>query len=512
MTVSGDYYEVLGVPRDADTRTIKNAFRQLARRYHPDTSTEPDAEQRFKEIAEAYGVLSDPARRASYDAQGPAGLAGATAEDLWGGIDFADIFGSGAAAFGSLFERLFGPPVAGPPHGHDVHLDLVISLDEVLTGGERAVTIRRPGPCPQCAGSGSGPGSAPRRCPGCGGTGQLAVASRHGPLMVRQVITCPECAGRGRVIDQPCPACEASGRALREEKVTIRIPPGIPQGATLRLAGRGMPSPMPGGPPGDAYASIRTRADPRFTRDGADLRHDLHIQAPDAALGVTAAVPVPGGQVRVRVPPGTQPGSVLRVEGRGLPRYGGHGRGSLNLTVILDIPRRLSERQRQLYEQLRAEDAGTRSTARGPREPHARRSGRRITADAGGRPAAGRGLIIFASVLLLATGAVTLAGGIAAITGSHILITNARYMSGGLHAWGWVMTILGAVQLLAAAGVWAGNQLARWFAVAVAGLNAIGQMSFIPAYPLWSLLIIAADGAALWGLCAHGHRENPGAT
>ncbi len=388
MTVSGDYYEVLGVPRDADTKTIKNAFRQLARRYHPDTSTEPDAEQRFKEIAEAYGVLSDPARRASYDARGSAGLAGATAEDLWGGIDFADIFGSGAAVFGCLFERLFGPPAAGPPSGQDVHLDLVISLEEVLTGGTQEVTIRRPGPCPRCAGSGSGPGYAPRRCPGCGGIGQRAAASRHGPLMVRQVITCPECAGRGRVIDHPCPACEASGRAVREEKVTIRIPPGIPEGATLRLAGRGMPSLMPGGPPGDAYASIRTRADPRFTRDGADLWHDLHVQAPDAALGVTAAAPVLQGQARVRVPPGTQPGSVLRVEGGGLPRYGGHGRGSLNLTVILDIPRRLSARQRELYEQLRAEDAGIRNTADRSREPDGPRSGRRTTADAGGRHAA----------------------------------------------------------------------------------------------------------------------------
>jgi len=512
MTVSGDYYEVLGVPRDADAKTIKNAFRQLARRYHPDTSTEPDAEQRFKEIAEAYGVLSDPAKRAGYDAQGSAGLAGATAEDLWGGIDFADIFGSGAAAFGSLFERLFGPPVAGPPRGQDVHLALVISLEEVLTGGEQEVTIGRPGPCPECAGSGSRPGSAPRRCPGCGGTGQLAVASRHGPLMVRQVTTCPQCGGRGRVIDQPCPACEASGRALREEKVTIRIPPGIPEGATLRLAGRGMPSPVPGGPPGDAYASIRTRADPRFTRDGADLWHDLHLQAPDAALGITAAVPVPGGQARVRVPPGTQPGSVLRVEDRGLPRYGGHGRGSLNLTVVLDVPRQLSPRQRQLYEQLRAEHAGIRSTAGGSREPDAPRSGRRITADAGGRHAGGRSLIIFASVLLLVTGAVNLTGGIAAITGSHILITNAHYMSGGLHAWGWIMTILSAVQLLTAAGVWAGNQLARWCAVTVVGLTAIGQMFVIPAYPFWSLTIIAADVAALWGLCAHSNRENPGAT
>jgi molecular chaperone DnaJ len=512
MTVSGDYYEVLGVPHDADAKAIKNAFRQLARRYHPDTSTEPDAERRFKEIAEAYGVLSDPARRASYDAQGSAGLGRATAEDLWGGIDFTDIFGSGAAAFGNLFERLFGPAAAGPQRGQDVRLDLVISLEEVLAGGNYAVTIRRPGLCPRCAGSGSGPGTAPRRCPGCGGTGQRAVASRHGPLLVRQVTTCPQCRGRGLVIDQPCPACKASGTAVLEETVTIGIPPGIPEGATLRLAGRGLPSPVPGDPPGDAYVSIRTRADPRVTRAGADLWQELHIQAPDAVLGVTTAVPVPGGQARVRVPPGTRPGSVLHVAGNCLPRYGGQGRGSLNLTVIVDIPRQLSARQRQLYEQLRAEDAGRRRTAGGSREPDPPQSGRRITADAGGRNAGRRGLITFASVLLLVTGAVTLVDGIAAITGSHILITNAHYMSGGLHAWGWIMTILSAVQLLAAAGVRAGNQLARWFAVAVVGLNAIGQTFAIPACPFWSLMIIAADVVALWGLCARGNRENPGAT
>jgi molecular chaperone DnaJ len=493
MTGSRDYYEVLGVPRDAGTKTIKEAFRQLARRYHPDVSTEADAEQRFKEIAEAYGVLSDPARRASYDAQGSAGLAGATAEDLWGGIDFTDIFGSGAPSFGGLFERLFGPTAAGPPRGQDVRLELVISLDEVLTGGDHAVTIRRPGPCPRCAGSGSGPGTAPRRCPGCGGTGQQAVASRHGPMLVRQVTTCSQCGGRGRVIDQPCPACAASGRAVREETVTIRIPPGIPEGAAVRLAGHGMPSPVPGGRPGDAYVGIRTRADPRFTRAGADLRYDLHIQAADAALGVTAAVPVPGGQARVRVPPGTQPGSVLRVVGKGLPHYGGHGRGSLNLTVILDIPRQLSPRQRQLYQQLRAEDAGMSSTTDGPPEPEGRR------------------LMTLALALLLVTGIFTLAGGITAITGSHLLLTSAPYASGGLRAWGWVMAILGAAQLLAAAWAWAGSQLARWSAVAAAGLTVIGQMLVIPADPLGSLLIIAVDAVALWGLCAPGSRENPGA-
>jgi hypothetical protein len=337
------------------------------------------------------------------------------------------------------------------------------------------------------------------------------MASRHGPLLVRQVTTCPECGGRGLVIDQPCPACAASGTAVREETVTIGIPPGIPEGATLRLTGRGMPGPMPGALPGDAYVSIRTRADSRFTRDGADLWHNLRIQAPDAALGVTMAVPVPGGQARVRVPPGTQPGSVLRVAGRGLPRYGGHGHGSLNLTVILDIPEHLSARQRQLYEQLRAEDAGIKSTADGARGPDAPRSGRGVTAGLGGWHATGRGLLVFASVLLLVTGVVSLVGGIAAFSGAQILIAGARSVSSGLRAWGWVMAILGAVQLVTAAGVWAGSQLARWLAVAAVGLTAIGQMFFIPAYPLWSVLIVAVDAVALWELCAHGSREHPGA-
>jgi hypothetical protein len=289
---------------------------------------------------------------------------------------------------------------------------------------------------------------------------------------------------------------------VREETVIIRIPPGIPDGTTLRLAGYGMPSPMSGGLPGDAYVSIRTRADPRFTRAGADLWYDLHIQAPDAALGVTTAVPVPRGQARVRVPPGIQPGSVLRVEGKGLPRYGGHGRGSLNLKVILDIPRQLSPRQRQLYEQLRVEDAGITSTAGGSPEPDAPRFGGRITASMDERHAGGRRLITLALALLLVIGIFNLAGGIAAIAGSHMLATSAHFVSGGLRAWGWAMAILGVMQLLAAAGVWAGNQLARWFAVAAVGLSAIGQMFFIPAYPLWSLLIIAAEVMGLWGLCA----------
>jgi molecular chaperone DnaJ len=356
-----DYYEVLGVPHGADDKTIKNAFRQLARRYHPDVSAEPDADQRFREIAEAYGVLSDPAKRASYDARGFAGVAGVSAEDLWGGIDFSDVFGPGLPGLGGLFERLFGPAgaaMAGPgtdgARGADLRTDLTVTLAQVLAGGEEAVTIRRPGPCPQCAGSGARPGTAPRRCPDCAGTGQRVTSRRGGTMVIRQVTTCPTCLGRGEIVAEPCPACGGTGQAMLADRVTIHIPPGVPEGTTLRLAGRGLPGQVPGAPPGDAYVVIRTGTDPGFTREGADLRCELHLGPPDAALGTAAAVPGLQGQVRLRVPPGTQPGDVLTVRGQGLPRYRGAGRGSLHVTVVLDVPRRLDARQRQLYEALRA--------------------------------------------------------------------------------------------------------------------------------------------------------------
>src|SRR5271166_1053 len=282
MAARRDYYEVLGVPPDADSTAIKNAFRQLARRYHPDISTEPDAEQRFREIAEAYGVLSDPAKRASYDAQGFAGLAGASAEDLWGGIDLADILGPGMTAFGGLFDRLFGQAAAGPPRGQDLRADLVIPLRRVRTGGKETVTITRPGPYSRCAGSGAEPGTAPRPCPDCGGTGQQTAASRRGPVVVRQVTTCPACCGRGQVIDQPCRACDGSGQVVQEDKITIRIPRGVPEGTALRLGGRGMPSPAPGGPPGDAY--VITGPAPILGSPG---------RAPTCATTCTSGYPTP---------------------------------------------------------------------------------------------------------------------------------------------------------------------------------------------------------------------------
>ncbi len=355
MAAQRDYYEVLGVPRDADAKTIKSAFRRLARRYHPDTSSEPDAQERFREVAEAYSVLSDPDKRARYDARGFAGVGGQTPEDVWGGIDFSDVFGAGAPVFGGLFDRLFGRAAAAraPARGADVQVAVTVPLRLVLTGGRRTVTLPRQAPCPVCSGSGARPGTAPRACPACGGTGQRVTASRRGTVLVQQVTACPDCAGRGTVIDEPCPACQGTGRSEARETVTIRVPPGLPEGAVLRLAGHGMPAPEPGGRPGDAYVIVRTRADPRLRRDGPDLWHELHVPVPDAALGVTAEVPTLDGSARIVVPAGTQPGTVLRVPGKGLPRHRGHGRGDLNVRVVVEVPRRLTPRERELYELLR---------------------------------------------------------------------------------------------------------------------------------------------------------------
>jgi molecular chaperone DnaJ len=362
-----DYYEVLGVPRDAGQQAIKGAFRKLARKYHPDRSTEPDAAERFREIAEAYRVLSDPSRRAAYDRGGFAGVGQVTPEDVWAGIDFGDLFGAGGpVSAGGLFERLFGRQARpGPPRGADIQTEVMIPLTRVAAGGRQSVTIQRPGPCPSCSGTGARPGTAPRACPGCAGTGQQALTSRRGNVTVQQVRPCPDCGGRGNVIDQPCPACSGTGQAIQHEQVTIRIPAGIPEQTTLRLAGRGMPAPVPGGQPGDAYVTIRSAPDPALARRGADLWHEAVVPVPDAVLGTTITVSSLEGNVTVSVPPGTQPGAVLQIPGKGLPRYRAPGRGSLNVLVTIPIPTTLNPRQRRLYEQLREQDTA-RAASRSP--------------------------------------------------------------------------------------------------------------------------------------------------
>jgi molecular chaperone DnaJ len=365
-----DYYNVLGVARDADAKAIKDAFRVLALKYHPDRNKSPDAEGRFKEIAEAYAVLSDPKKRAEYDARGFAGVAGFTPEDLFGGIDFGDIFGDAGFGLdfgfggGGLFDRLFGRRRAGPQRGPDLQIELVLPLGTIARGGEETVRYSRPVTCPRCHGSGAEPGTAPRACPACGGSGRKVVTrgERRGEAAIRfqQITVCPECQGRGEFIEKPCRDCRGAGRVEKDESLKVHIPPGADEGMALRIPGHGLPGPEPGGPPGDLYVIVASAPDARFARSGADLWRTETLAVADAVLGTTLKAPTLDGTVEVTVPPGTQPGEVLRLRGKGLPVFGARGRGDLNLRIEVKIPERLTAEERALYEKLRAPPRGSR--------------------------------------------------------------------------------------------------------------------------------------------------------
>ena len=362
-TVQRDYYEVLGVPRDADEKQIKDAFRQLALKYHPDRNKEPGAEEKFKEIAEAYAVLSDPKKRAAYDSGGFAGIAGFTPEDLFGGINFDEILGGLGRGFdfgfgGGLFDRFFHH--RGPPRGEDLQVALQIPLEKVVTGGEAQVKLARSDTCPDCRGTGAKAGTAPRACKACTGTGRKTSTTRKGGVMFQQISTCPECDGRGQFIDTPCPKCSGCGQVEREESLTVKVPVGVEDGMVLRVPGHGVASAGRGGQPGDLLVVISTTPDPRFERRGADLWHAVSIEVPDAALGVSLEVPTLDGTAKVKVPAGTQPDTVLRLAGKGLPHFGGKGRGSLCVRLSVRVPEKLSAEERKLYERLQEISSRTR--------------------------------------------------------------------------------------------------------------------------------------------------------
>jgi molecular chaperone DnaJ len=355
-TAQRDYYEVLGVPRDADEKKIKDAFRELALKYHPDRNKEPGAEEKFKEIAEAYAVLSDPKKRAAYDSRGFAGVAGVSPEDLFGGINFDEIFGGRGFGFDfggeSFFDRFFHR--RGPRRGEDLEVELEIPLEHVVTGGEETVRLARLEPCPDCKGSGAQAGTQPRPCKTCDGTGRKTARRREGGVMFQQITTCPDCDGRGQFIDKPCPKCNGRGEVEHEEKLTVKIPAGVEDGMVLRVPGRGVASEDPQGKPGDLLVLVRSKPDRRFERRGEHLWRVETIEVADAALGTSLEVPTLDGEASVKVPPGTQSDSVLRLKGKGLPRFGGSGRGDLFLRVQVHVPERLSFEERKLYERLQS--------------------------------------------------------------------------------------------------------------------------------------------------------------
>jgi molecular chaperone DnaJ len=332
-----DYYEVLGVSRDADAAALKKAYRKLALELHPDRNPgNKDAEARFKEASEAYQVLCDPEKRALYDRYGHDGPRGA------GGGGFSnvnDIF----SAFSDIFGDMFGGGGGrGGGRGADVETQIELTLLEVATGVQKELKIRRRGPCQACQGSGAAPGSARERCPQCRGRGQ--VVHSQGFLMIST--TCPMCHGEGEVIRTPCETCEGSGAEAIEESLNVAIPPGVEDGSTLRLSGRGEASGR--GRAGNLYVVIRVTADERFERDGADLHTELPITFPQAALGETLPVVLLDGKsVEVDVQPGSQPGDRLVLRGKGLPRLQERGSGDLIVHLKLMVPTSLTAEQEE---------------------------------------------------------------------------------------------------------------------------------------------------------------------
>jgi molecular chaperone DnaJ len=353
-----DYYEILGVPREATAETIKAAFHQLARRYHPDRSKEADAEERFEEISEAYSVLSDTGRRAEYDRSRPEPTAGERATDRFGSPRPGRLFTFGLNLDGDRLMRPCAATEGGVDpfgRGPDIRLEIEIPLDSVAKGVEQTVEYSRLFSCPACGGGGTRPGSRLRLCAGCGGAGRVPAISRRPDSVVGPMMACQQCGGTGLVIDDHCPDCSGSGMRPGREWLKVRIPPGIEDGTVLRVRGRGLPGRGPYGRLGDLYLVVRSAPDPGLVRSGADLWRREAIPVTDAVLGVRLDVTCLGQTFGLDVPPGTQGGTVLRLAGRGLPRFGRGEQGNGDLCVIVDVvvPSSLSSDERKLYEQLR---------------------------------------------------------------------------------------------------------------------------------------------------------------
>lgn len=300
-------------------------------------------------------MLSDPKKRAEYDQRGFAGVAGFAPEDLFRGINFEDIFGGLNFDFGGgIFDAFFGRRRRAPPRGANIEVEVVVPLERVATGGEEKVTVFRPQPCASCGGSGAKAGTLPRQCAACGGSGRKVTTQRQKDVSLQRVAVCPACGGRGTVIDQPCPECAGGGRVERSETLTVRIPPGLEDGTALRVPGHGLPSGASGGAPGDLFVVVHSARDPRFERVGAHLWRTEAIELVDAVLGTTLDVPTLHGTASTRLPPGTQPDTVLRLRGEGLPEFGSHRRGDLYLRVKVRVPEHLTAEERRLFERLRA--------------------------------------------------------------------------------------------------------------------------------------------------------------
>jgi molecular chaperone DnaJ len=347
-----DYYEVLGVRREADENEIKKAFRRLARELHPDTNPDdPETEAAFKEAAEAYEVLSDADRRRLYDAYGHEGLrSGGYSPSFEGFGSISDLFSAFFGAGG--FDAAFGGGRRGmAAQGGDVVVAAGIDLADAAHGTSVEVTYDVVGPCETCRGNGAKPGTRIVTCSRCGGAGQMQNVARTAFGQLVRTAVCDRCGGDGRVAETPCETCSGRGRVSTQRRLSVDVPAGISDGQRIRLTGRGHAGER-GGPPGDLYVVVRVRADERFVRDGDDLVTVIDVPAPLAALGTVVEVPTLDGPIPVEVPTGTQPGTVITLGSRGMPPLGRGRTGDLRVVVNVTVPRRLSREQRDLLERL----------------------------------------------------------------------------------------------------------------------------------------------------------------
>ncbi|MBR8831159.1 MAG: Chaperone protein DnaJ [Chroococcopsis gigantea SAG 12.99] len=346
----GDYYETLGVSRDANQEELKKAYRRLARKYHPDVNKEAEAEERFKEINQAYEVLSEPETRARYDRFGEAGVSGG------GGFDPADI------GLGDIFESIFGGFGGmgtggvrrrnGPSKGDDLRLDFKLKFREAVFGGEKEIRIRHLETCQTCNGNGARPGTGARTCSGCNGTGQVRRATRTPFGTFAQVSACPTCEGTGEVVEQKCDVCAGAGRKQETKKLKITIPPGVDNGIKLRVPREGDAG-LKGGPPGDLFVYLTVEADEEFQRDGIDIKSDVPISYLQAILGCVIKVNTVDGAEELTIPAGTQPNTVLTLENKGVPKLGNAvSRGDHRITIKVVIPGKIGHEERELLEKL----------------------------------------------------------------------------------------------------------------------------------------------------------------
>jgi len=349
-----DFYQILGVSRDADADTLKKAYRKLARQYHPDVNKEPGAEDKFKEIGKAYEALADPETRARYDQFGEAGLGGAAGMpdmgDMGGFADLFETFFNGG--FGGQNPQGGRTQRRGPQQGDDLRYDLNVDFKDAIFGQQREITIPHLETCEVCRGTGAKPGTGPKTCSTCGGSGQVRRATRTPFGNFTQVAECPSCNGTGQIISDPCTSCGGNGVKQVRKKLRINIPAGVDTGTKLRVSGEGNVG-LKGGPPGDLYVFIKVKNDSKLKRDGVTIYSEIVVSYLQAILGDTVEITTVDGKVNLKIPSGTQPNTTLSLENKGVPRLGNPvARGNHEVLVKVKLPTRITDEERNLLEDL----------------------------------------------------------------------------------------------------------------------------------------------------------------